>query len=619
MKKIIIYLLAITFLNAYGRGNDRGIESPDGKITIVADWENPDSAMTVYYAGQYVMTVADPGVMVNDSIRYCQDLLSSDRKLDCEEGYTMLTGKRKECHNVYNEYSFMFNAGVSDTLSLLLRVYNDGIAFRYEVNAADSVLVSGETNSYGIPDGVDRWMQSYDPGSYERFYDPSNKRGDAGKEYAYPALYNFAPDVWGLISEAGIHCYNSASFLSASEEMDRYKVNHADNKKEVYGEWLSPWRVIILGGLSDVVESTLIADVSDAPDDADYSWIHPGVVSWIYWANNHGSNDYNIIKKYVDMAKTLKLPYVLIDAEWDEMKDGKTIDDAIEYSLSNGVKPLIWYNSSCGWVDGAPGPKFRLNNPEDREREFAWLGQKGVAGVKIDFFGGDSQPIMEYYIDLLESAKRHNLLVNFHGATIPRGWQRTYPNLMTVEGVYGAEWYNNLPVLTDKAASHNVTLPFTRNVVGPMDYTPCTFSDSQHPHITTHGHELALTVLFESALQHLADCPESYLSQPQEVQDFFSELPSTWDDTKLLGGYPGDYAVMARIKDGRWYIAGINGNDTPKKVSIDVSRIKPVGEKSYELFTDDAEDPSEWSITQIDSIPSELNLAPRGGFVIVEK
>lgn len=155
---------------------------------------------------------------------------------------------------------------------------------------------------------------------------------------------------------------------------------------------------------------------------------------------------------------------------------------------------------------------------------------------------------MAYCISLLEDAAKHNLLVNLHGATIPRGWQRTYPNFMSAEGVYGAEWYNNAPVLTKQAAAHNTTLPFTRNVIGSMDYTPCTFSDSQYPHITTHAHELALLVVFESALQHWADRPESYLAQPDAVRKFMSGLPTVWDDTRLVSGYPGESVVIARKK-----------------------------------------------------------------------
>jgi hypothetical protein len=338
-------------------------------------------------------------------------------------------------------------------------------------------------------------------------------------------------------------------------------------------------------------------------------------VSWIYWAYNHGSNDYDIIKKYVDMAVTLGLPYVLIDAEWDEMKNGKTIEDALNYAKEKGIKPLIWYNSSVGWVDGAPTPKFRLNKPEDREREFAWCDKMGVAGVKIDFFSGDNQKNMDYCQDLLECAARHHLLVNFHGATVPRGWQRTWPNLMSTEGVYGAEWYNNVPTFTAKAARHNATLPFTRNVIGPMDYTPCTFSDSQHPHITTNGHELALTVLFESALQHLADRPESYLAQPQAVQDFFGYLPTTWDETRLVCGYPGEYVVMARRSGTTWYVAGINGSDEQRTLKFSLDFIKgDVSEMT--LFGDSGDKKSPWIIVPMFSLPSSLDLAPRGGFVL---
>ena len=324
------------------------------------------------------------------------------------------------------------------------------------------------------------------------------------------------------------------------------------------------------------------------------------------------------------MAVTLKLPYVLIDAEWDQMKDGKTIEDAVAYANSKGIKPMIWYNSSVGWIDGAPTPKFRLNKPEDREKEFAWCEKIGVAGVKIDFFSGDCQRDMTYCIDLLECAAKHHLLVNFHGATVPRGWQRTYPNLMSTEGVYGAEWYNNVPTFTKQAASHNTTLPFTRNIIGPMDYTPCTFSDSQHPHITSDAHELALTVLYESALQHLADKPESYLVQPQQVQDFFGQLPTVWDETRYVSGYPGESVVLARRSGSTWYVAGINGTDNKKTLDVDLSFIDG-GEHSVQMFAD--ADPTkyqltaekDWLITNGNQIPRQITTQPRGGFVLVIK
>ena len=237
-----------------------------------------------------------------------------------------------------------------------------------------------------------------------------------------------------------------------------------------------------------------------------------------------------------------------------------------------------------------------------------------MAGVKIDFFSGDSQMNMDYCIDLLQDAARHHLLVNFHGATIPRGWQRTYPNLLSTEGVLGAEWYNNNGTLTPLAARHNATLPFTRNVIGPMDYTPCAFSDSQNPHITTNAHELALTVLFESGLQHLADSPESFLAQPAEVRQFLGELPTVWDETRLISGYPGESVVLARRHGNTWYVAGLNGRDEAQTLSFDLSFITA---KQVQIFSDTATKP--WDIRTQTSLPTQIPCQPRGGFVIVVK
>ena len=556
----------------------------------------------------------------------------------------MLTGKRLACSNEANEYVTTLGEGIK----MVLRLYNDGIAFRYDYPEA---WTGSDPTVFRIPEGTRRWMEQWTD-SYEGFFPLSTtykvepvpsfsgiSKSEEGynNRWGYPALLEPQDGLFVLLSEANIEHGQSASCLYNNKEL--FKVVPADRTFESpEGGWPkqgdrvnivrnTPWRVAIIGSLADVVESTLITDVSNPSQIADTSWIQPGVVSWVYWAYNHGSNDYNIIKKYVDMAATLRLPYVLIDAEWDQMdqlpsNEGKTIEDAIAYAKEQGVKPMIWYNSSVGWVDGAPTPKYRLNKPEDREKEFAWCEKMGVAGVKIDFFSGDNQMNMDYCLDLLESAARHHLLVNFHGATIPRGWQRTWPNLMSTEGVYGAEWYNNVPTFTDKAASHNATLPFTRNVIGPMDYTPCAFSDSQHPHITTHAHELALTVLFESGLQHLADKPESFLAQPQEVQDFLSHLPSVWDETRFLSGYPGESVVLARRSGDTWYIAGINGTDQEKELVVkqgDGSFVTPDDETkefSVTAFLDAGE--REWQIlTSVETLPEKVTCRPRGGFVYI--
>ena len=580
-------------------------QSPNGKLTV----EPRQQKLVVSYQQQ-------PVIEVETGIETAALRKSKAKRISAD--YQMIAGKKSHCTNEANEY----RCG-----ALVVRIYNDGIALRYEYQGLKDAKQPEELTAYRIPEGTRRWMQQWAE-SYEGFF-PFNTTAKEkpvpsfsgtftspdgfNNRWGYPALLEPTDGVFALITEANIERQQSASCLYNDGE--RFRVVPDKNEKRLNGEWHTPWRVVIVGSLADVVESTLVTDVAEPCLLEDTSWIHPGVVSWVYWAYNHGSNDYNIIRKYVDMAATLHLPYVLIDAEWDEMTDGKTIEDAVAYARQQGIRPLIWYNSSVGWIDGAPGPKFRLNKPEDREREFAWCEKIGVAGVKIDFFSGDNQMNMDYCIDLLESAARHHLLVNFHGATIPRGWQRTYPNLLSTEGVYGAEWYNNVPTFTNRAASHNATLPFTRNVIGPMDYTPCAFSDSQHPHITSHAHELALTVLFESGLQHLADRPESFLAQPQAVQDFLGKLPAAWDETRYVSGYPGQSAVLARRSGNRWFVAGINGTDEHQALKCDLSFIG--ANRKATLFADSGNADAPWQISTISTLPSSVACQPRGGFVIV--
>ena len=598
--------------------------SPNGKV----EWrEKADGYAVVYHDGNSeceVLDITDVGILMKDGGGKDLKLKTKTPVKTVKDSYTMIGGKRRECSNEANETTYLYIDNIGRQQSLTVRAYNDGVAFHYALDGLQHTRPTEELTTYRIPEGTKRWMQKWTE-PYEEFFPLATTGEKENRRWGYPALIQPSDNVFALITEAGIERGNSASSLYNDRNKEQYRVVMDENVQNTTGRWTSPWRVIIVGKLEDVVASTLVTDVSEPCRISDTSWIKPGSVSWIYWAYNHGSNDYQIIRQYVDMAVDMHWPYVLIDAEWDEMKNGGSIEDAIRYALDRGIKPLLWYNSSTAWLKawGAPGPHERLNAPELREREFAWLERMGVAGVKIDFFAGDKQETMEYCIDLLECAARHHLLVNFHGATIPRGWQRTYPNLMSVEAVYGAEWYNNNATLTPKAAAHNATLPFTRNVIGPMDYTPCTFSDSQHPHVTTHAHELALSVLFESPLLHWADKPESYLAQPRDVRDFMSALPTTWDETRLLGGYPGEWVVMARRSGSTWYVTGINGKDTAQTLSFDTS-ILPKGR--YTLFTDKpgykgelpANNPEPWSIKKgKGKAPSKMTCQPRGGFVYV--
>ncbi|RYG17987.1 MAG: glycoside hydrolase family 97 protein, partial [Chitinophagaceae bacterium] len=374
----------------------------------------------------------------------------------------------------------------------------------------------------------------------------------------------------------------------------------------------------IVGSLATVTESTLIHDVSTPNQLKSTDWIKPGAVSWIYWAENHGSKDYKKVISYIDLAVEMKWPYALIDWEWDVMDNGGKLEDAVKYAQAKGIKILLWYNSGTSWLE--PTPWDRLLTPEKRAKEFAWLREMGIDGIKVDFFAGDQQDMIQRYIDILKEAADYKLMINFHGATLPRGWERTYPNLLTTEAVYGAEWYNNNAILTNEAAKHNTTLPFTRNVVGSMDYTPVTFSNSQHPHVTTSGHELALAVVFESALQQFADRPEAYRNLPVAPKEFLKTVPVTWDETKLIDGYPGEKVIIARRKGNTWYIGGLNGKDTPTSFTLNLDQILKSNAK-LQIITDDKSGNSliNYDINLEKGEPFKIDCLPRGGFVAVVK
>ena len=617
-----VSLMAIAALYAC-EANQTQIVSPNEALTVTVEpapeGAYGEAAFSVDYKGERVLSHTLFGIETEArKLAGNLKLKSVSEAKPVTDDYRMLTGKRSHCVNHASERVYTFENEQGQTLNVTLRAYDDGIAFKYGFQT-DSVAerVTREHTAYTLPRGAKRWIQKYDIG-YEQFY-PLSTDGTLPDQpevdtWGYPALAEPRDSVFVLITEANIRRDHCGSLLYNGIDRDQYQVRLADDRMMARGTWESPWRVLIIGSLADVVESTLVTDVSDPSTVEDTSWIKPGLASWIYWAHNHGTKDFRLLTEYIDLAVRMNWPYNLIDWEWDEMANGGRVEDAVRYASERGVKSLLWYNSSTAWL--GPGPLYRLNKKENRLKEFQWLTDLGVSGMKIDFFSGDSVTTMNYCIDLLEDAADYKLMVNFHGATLPRGWQRTYPNLMSVEGVYGAEWYNNNATLTNRAAAHNATLPFTRNVVGPMDYTPGTFSNSQYPHITTYAHELALPVLFESALQHMPDRPDTYDSLPEAVRRLLSVLPTTWDDTKLLGGYPGEEVVLARRKGDVWYVAGINGTDEPRSIWANIDELNLNGGRMT-IFKDGAGDRDIFIKEDMKAIPTLVECLPRGGFVAI--
>jgi hypothetical protein len=311
-------------------------------------------------------------------------------------------------------------------------------------------------------------------------------------------------------------------------------------------------------------------------------------------------------------------PYTLLDWEWDAMGNGGNLEDAVNYILSRGVKPLIWYNSGGKHTGVTATPRDRMLTHESRMEEFSKLKKMGIVGVKIDFFESEKQDMIKYYLDILDDAGACEMMVYFHGCLVPRGWARTYPHLMTYEGVHGAEWYNNGPDFTMTAPEHNTILPYTRNVVGAMDYTPVTFTNSQFPHTTLYGHELALSVVFESGLQHMADRPSGYYDLPFEARTFLKEVPNAWDNTKLLDGYPGRDIIIARQKGNQWYISGISSERFERTKTLKFNFL-PEGKKYKLTLISDGKHDKDLATQYLvvdKSSTFDVKLLRRGGFVV---
>lgn len=532
------------------------------------------------------------------------------------EHYTTLHGKHSEVTNVGNRVTLNFKNSQETPFAVQVRAYDNGITFRYELPSEEdkTYTFSAELTTFEVSSYAHRWIQAFNT-SYEGDF-PYQGRGNNSGAWCYPALFELN-GVFTLLTEANIGRSYSSTHLDNTESVNKYRISYPFDYEGYNvgavnpswtGPWTSPWRVLIIGDLKTVVESTLVEDVSDPCKVTNTDFVKPGRAAWVYWAYNHGTQDYQICCKYVDLAKEMGWEYVLFDWEWENMGNGGNIEDAVRYAKNKGIKPMIWYHSN----------NSKMQNHEERIKEFQWHKKIGIVGVKVDFFESDKQHTMQYFADILEDAAQYGIMVNFHGCTVPRGWSRTYPHLMSQEAVFGGEQYNNGSMMTTEGARINCLLPYTRNVIGPMDYTPVAFTNSQHPHTTSFAHELALSVAFESGIQHWADRPEGFYALPYEAKQHMSNVPVAWDETRFLDGYPGQAFVVARRKGDTWYVSCLNGENKARQQEISLDFL-PAGSQLLTCIAD-GDDEESFNIThRIVTAADNISVSclPKGGFVLI--
>jgi len=616
------------------------VASPDGKVAIrVSLAEKAQLQYEVTCDKQAVVSQSPLGISRKDqSFVDGLKFVEAGAVKTIDETYTMTTGKRKTCRNFANEQALVFQNAGGARVELIVRAYNDGVAFRYRFpgESQDKYTMTGESTGFRLPAGGKVWAHPYDKPSkytpaYETYYVNGVAVGTASSSesgWAFPLLACTSDrSRWVLLTEADVEFANCGTRLAQKAPDGLYTIRLPDEGEGNFTgavepsstlPWTTAWRVIIVGdSLGDIVESTLVTDVCPPSTVKDTSWIKPGRASWSWLFDHDSPQDCTKLKAWVDLAAEMGWEYSLVDANWDRMKNG-TIHDLIAYANGKGVGLLLWYNSGGPHNYVSEKPRGLMDNREIRREEFQTLKRWGIKGVKVDFFQSDKQNIIQLYHGILEDAAEAQIMVNFHGCTLPRGWSRTYPHLMSMEAVRGEECYSFDRKFTTEAPIHNVILPFTRNVVGPMDYTPVMFKDNVYKHLTTNTHEMALSVIFESGWLHFAGGPKEYLELPEAPKNFLKTVPTTWDDTKFLAGEPGEYVVLARRNGDAWYVAGINGVDADRDVNMTLSFLGDA-HCTMTLITD-AETPRTFesktqAVTGQDNI--EISLKPYGGFTAV--
>jgi alpha-ketoglutarate-dependent taurine dioxygenase len=612
------------------------VASPDDRnvVTVALD----DAGRLWWQASRDGASVLDKsplGIRRHDqTFSDAMKVVKADELRLIEERYTTPHGKRRDHHVTGRERAVTFANARNAQLEVILRAHNDGVAMRYRFPETDaqSRRVFGEMTGFAVPAGSTGWMlphqrvHRYGP-AYEDFFQEVavGKEAPLPAGWSFPALFRTPGGKWLLISESALDGAYPGVHLAPEAPGGTYRVAFPDPEEGLgVGEihpsstlpWTMPWRLVaIADDAVKMIESDLVNDLSPPTRMTDTSWIKPGRSSWSWWSKSDSPKNAADLKAFIDLAAEMRWEYSLIDANWNQMQAGN-IDEVLAHAHARNVAPLLWYNSGGPHNDVTEAPRDRMHTRDARRAQLAQLQKWGVKGIKVDFWQSDKPDRIQQYRDVLEDAADFQIAVNFHGSTIPRGWSREFPHLMSMEAVFGAEQYKFRQAFTTRAAWLNTVLPFTRNVIGPMDYTPVTFTDVRYPRTTTNAHELAQSVVFESGIQHFADSVGAYLGLPRGAREFLRQVPAAWDETRGLIGEPGKLVVVARRDGQTWYVGGLNADTaTPAKVPL---AFLGAGSWSMTLIGDGAVDREfkDSTRTVISKEVVEVPMRARGGFVM---
>lgn len=647
MKKLFRCFIGLLILMPFLlQAQSAKVNSPNNQLQAEVYLKDGQAYYQVIYEGTTVLEESPLGLFTN-LIDYTKDLTwVGSTTNEVKRSYT--EKKFKQSQNSYHANELICKLSTKDghILEVVFWVSNNDIAFRYqlpEVEEPTALVVERELTGFNFPQeakgflspqstsmvGFKRTKPSYEEGYYieqDIAAKSANKLG-----YTFPALFRNG-ETWTLISETGVRGLYCGSKLSDPTSDGVYSIAFPDmTENNGFGSTgaaigmpgVTPWRTITVGnGLKAVVETTVALDVVDPlyEPSTDYK-LGKGTWSWIMWQDN--SMNYKDQVTYIDLAAELGYEFILIDAWWDRNIGYERMEELLAYAKSKGVGAFLWYNSNGVANDAHQTPRNKMNTAIARKKEMKWLKENGVKGIKVDFFGGDKQETLRLYEDLLSDANDHELMVVFHGATLPRGWERMFPNFVGSEAVLASENLMFSQYANDREAFSATLHPFIRNAVASMEFGGVVLNkrynrtnDGGNYRRTTDVFQLATAVLFQSPVQFFAITPNNLEDAPAFAIDFMKEVPTTWDETRFVDGYPGKYAVVARRHGDKWYIAGVNAQKDPITVTLKVPMVAGEEVKYYGDGKDKSSFTKNLKINKKGEV--KVTIQSEGGIVLVK-
>ncbi|WP_417942304.1 glycoside hydrolase family 97 catalytic domain-containing protein [Flavobacterium sp. RS13.1] len=642
------YILCLCLFSFFASNGQSVLESPDGKLKVSVSLNNGEAFYSVAYNGKQFLGNSPLGLKTNVgdfSSGLTLETNVNQNKID--ETYELANIKQSKVHYAANEAIFSFLKEGTKAIDVIFRISNNNVAFKYEVHPqkeSRSCVVQEEASGFSLPQGTTTFLCPQSKSmvgfartmpSYETSYTldgPMGKNG-TGEGYTFPCLFKVNGNGWVLISETGVDSYYCASRLMGKDNglytigfpMAGENNGNGTTSPGIALPGQTPWRTITVGEtLAPIVETTIPFDLVNPKYEASKKYEYTkGSWSWIMKMDSNTT--FPVQKQYIDFSNAMGYETILVDALWDTQIGKDKIAELTKYGESKGVGLYLWYNSNGYWNDAPQGPRGIMDNTIIRRKEMAWMKSIGVKGIKVDFFGGDKQVTMKLYEDILTDANDFGIMVIFHGCTLPRGWERMYPNYASSEAVLASENLHFGQGSCDNEAKNASIHTFIRNTVGSMDfggsalnkfYNSDNIPNKGSKRMTSDVFALATAVLFQSGVQHFALAPNNLTDAPDWAINFMKEVPTTWDEVRFLEGYPGKYVILARRKGAKWYIAGLNAQKETLKIKLKLPMIQAGNE--LKMYSDDMQLNGKISTVKMNKNQQlELIIPCNGGLLVV--